>query len=172
MLLEHDSQEVAVIDTTGSFDFQRVLHVLGRRIRYAQQTSGTLHDDSSPAQAITLLERVRLSRVFNLTGLIEVVEEIKHILVESDHAVIASEANISENQLQASLAEQNPLKPQGIPEHRLSGRIVFLIIDNVTNVLGAELSIGQIHGTCHLEIEVQHLFHINEPSICCIEACP
>ena len=101
------------------------------------------------AQATNLLERVRLTRVFNLTGLLEVVEEIKHILVKSDRVAVVSKIANSEGH-EASLAEQMPTQAEDKSVRPTPRSIGFLVVDNVTNILNAELSGSQIHGMCHL----------------------
>ena len=100
-------------------------------------------------RAIALLERVRLTRVFNFIGLLEVVEEMKHVLLKSDRVALVSKIANSEV-YEASLAEEISTQSKDKSDRQLPRSIELLVVDNVTNILDAELSGNQVHGMCCL----------------------
>lgn len=84
-LLSHPAREVAVIDTTGSFDVLRFHEALCLRL------CGLVDDKSVEEEAATVLDKLKILRAFDFTGLSEAIKELEESL--SSLAAASEEQN-------------------------------------------------------------------------------
>ena len=179
-LINHEKGEIAFIDTTGSFSPLRLRDVLAFRLqaksrRAKFQQAGYIYEKAPQSsdvvgqavteQATTILDRVKVMRVFEYAGVVEAIgevgemweavsrarEEAKEREAQSHNATegIADSEDESEEmlddpgRLERSSQTQNALPPC-LEE---TGQIGVIVIDTITNVVSAMMSKSQVQGT-------------------------
>jgi hypothetical protein len=157
-----------VIDTTGSFSPARLCSVVLSRLQQTAahygnatyRTSLTAEEqEEQQKQAIVILDRVAIMRVFDIYGVIEAVDELRKKAeartkassedgegTQEDSDVPASpsvqqihEAEIADSQDSGSLSPIQPASPMELtedtPTPHPTGEVGLIVIDSITNVI-------------------------------------
>ena len=153
--------EAVVIDTTGSFSPLRLRDVIVERMGGGSTDRGVRKKSREMVEeeAMRMLDRVRIMRVFDLAGVLEAVSEIIGIwevhereTAERREKVRRMEWGIASSQDGEEEEEsvKNLLRESGEEgremEEEEKGCITMIIIDNITNVVNAEISKSQVRG--------------------------
>lgn len=159
-LLQHENEQVALIDTRGTFSpigLRDVLIYQLRRLHDANEQHNSELEDQELVrrdqasdvdhgrQAIHMLERVQVTRVLDFTGMVEEVGEIAERLEEFDE--IRVPAKILDSEDDGEDDNDNDDRPPG-PRTKNSkkGRISMVIIDNIASVTSAIMETNQTQG--------------------------
>ena len=194
-LLTHELGEVAFIDTNGSFSPLRLRNALAYRIeakiqRNSYQESGYMYEKRTSAlenskvaimeKATSMLDRVKVMRVFDFAGVVEAISEVKDMMEEiarksETNPVLAfqkrrDEVGDSEEELDE---EEEELQPESRQEGAVLGNhqgsasseprsvsIGMIIIDTITNVVSAMMAKSQIQGQALLASFMRSLHHL------------
>lgn len=178
-LLLSDQSEATIIDTTNSFDVRRLHKKLvsglhGRRIV-----------DDAKAEAIRVLDRVRIMKAFDFVGMAECVAELRESLetrqrvdpssqaVSGQDAVKIPRATIGDSEDEedmldepASPVKQSPPSPKNKvaeEEHHQN----LLIIDNITFVASPVLKNSHVQGQALLASFMRSLAHLTHTHMVC-----
>ncbi|KAI9864496.1 MAG: hypothetical protein M1824_005201 [Vezdaea acicularis] len=155
-LLAHSSSDccVAVIDTTGQFDVRWLFKLLKQRLRAVDHSAATAArrdgpDDGKGAdeEALALMGRVKVMRVFDFAGVVEAVGEVREGLEgDNDRGGLRGQERGKELVVGDSQAdddeegeEEDALDPTTRKEEEEAERgekVGMLIVDNISNVLG------------------------------------
>lgn len=184
-LLKSELGEAALIDTTGSFSPLRLRDVLAFRLqarlqRERYQQSGYMYEEvrlareetaeGLVAKATSMLDRVKVMRVFDFAGVVEAISEVSrsietHLTMEETGRAVnvkkRPEISDSEDELddnedpQADHAACSSATANGG-----NGRVGMLIIDTITNVVGSVMSKSQIQGQALLTSFMHSLHHL------------
>lgn len=181
-LLGNDKGEVALIDTTGSFSPMRLREVIlsrllkSRQPDYQQldyvyqplQANAQTSDDVIVEEATSLLDHVKVMRVFDFAGVIEAISEIGEMWEREIDCVRGhlgvnpragdtiidnseeDEAGLSDENENAtgSIQVNSPSAASGIEKSNgKSGHIGMIVIDTMTNVVSSMISGNQVQGT-------------------------
>ena len=190
-LLTHPLGEVAVVDTNGSFSPLRMqkalLYRLEAKVQHnSYQESGYMYERRTLAlgnskeamieKATSMLDRVKVMRVFDFAGVIEAISEVKELVESTTQTadkplVVAIEKKIEvgdsedeedeeDEELQADPQRQivNLDELQGSHPH--SSPIGMVIIDTITNVVSAMVAKSQIQGQALLASFMRSLHHL------------
>lgn len=180
-LLSTPKGEVAIIDTSGTFSPVRLRDVIALRLRTQQQRtkyqqSGYVYakvaTDPEPvgegfvSEATSMLNRVKVMRIFDVAGLTEAVGEIAEICEQAPSVpvengpsrravVVDSEDDLSEDDSCAegfdTGGEAEPLVSQHdnmMPSW--DGKIGMIIVDTIASILGPLMGKSQIQGNREL----------------------
>lgn len=182
-LLGNDKGEVALIDTTGSFSPLRLREVIlsrllkrSRQPDYQQlgyvyqplQANAQTSDNVIVEEATSLLDHVKVMRVFDFAGVIEAISEIGEMwerevdyvrghldvnpragntIIDDSEEDEASLSDEIENATQ-SIQVNSPGAASGVEKsNRKSGHIGMIIIDTMANVVSSMVSGNQVQGT-------------------------
>ncbi|KAF2455951.1 P-loop containing nucleoside triphosphate hydrolase protein [Lineolata rhizophorae] len=192
-LLAQSSWHVAVIDTTGTFDVVRLLDVLIHRLRaqVCSESTSVASDEELAKRAEGLLERVRIMRVFDFTGLMEAIRELKEKLGEPNRMVVEHGRGIGSGRTESgcnkvtramipdSEDEDDEMLLDPSPEKNLDGLeetlsmesdevtkeaenlLKMIVIDNVTHVAGPTLKKNYVQGQAFLTSFLRELTYLS-----------
>ena len=181
-LLTYKLGEVAFIDTTGSFSPLRLRDVLAYRLeakiqRNSYQESGYMYEKRTSAlenskkaivdQATSMLDRVKVMRVFDLAGVVEAISEVNERMEETTQkfekpplvAVGKSSDEIGDSEEEPD-EEDEALQggdPHSDPHSGPTGMIIF---DTITNVVSAMMAKSQVQGQALLASFMRSLHHL------------
>ena len=191
-LLAQDHGEAALIDTTGSFSPVRLRDVLAYRLQARHERTGHKHSgyvyEKSIAkgdrgtfidEATSMLDRVKVMRVFDLAGVVEAVSEIGEMIeassaeqrkdsVEEDSAKKKRyKVGDSEEESDDEMLDDQPLRndqavePGSIEGSGIhDGSIDMIIIDTITNVASSMVSKSPVQGQALLASLMRSLHHL------------
>ncbi|KAK4693697.1 hypothetical protein P7C71_g3751, partial [Lecanoromycetidae sp. Uapishka_2] len=161
----HAKSQIAIIDTTGSFSPTRLRDVLVYRLeakhqRQSYQQSGYVYAKTSIStekfveEAIALLDRVKVMRVFDLAGVIEAVGEVGQMIEPALETSVKNverkqEIGDSEDDDEEDGEESSPPKPapvDGSAAGHESDQVGVIIVDNIANVVSSLMSKSQTAG--------------------------
>ncbi|KAL9135131.1 MAG: hypothetical protein Q9175_003684 [Cornicularia normoerica] len=190
-LLTHKLGEVAFIDTTGSFSPLRLRNTMAYRLEAkiqhnSYQESGYMYEKRTSAlenakeaiieKATSMLDRVKVMRVFDFAGGVEAISEVNELMEEVAQKfeklpVVAfekgrneigdSEEELEEDEeLQAEPGRESVVLGdfQGSDPH--SGPIGMIIFDTITNVVSAIMAKSQVQGQALLASFMRSLHHL------------
>lgn len=183
---------MAFIDTNGSFSPLRLRNALAYRIeariqRNSYQESGYMYEKRTSAlessrealieKATSMLDRVKVMRVFDFAGVVEAISEVKDMMEETAQKakkpkVVANrrrrdevgdseeELDEEDDELQAEPRRESVTlgNHQGSGPH--NGTIGMVIIDTITNVVSAMMVKSQIQGQALLASFMRSLHHL------------
>ena len=182
---------MAIIDTNGSFSPLRLRNALAYRIeakiqRNSYQESGYMYEKRTSAlenskaaimeKATSMLDRVKVMRVFDWAGVVEAISEVKDKMEEiaqkcENPPVVAfqkrrskvgdSEEELSEDEeMQAEPRQESVTlgNHQGSEPH--SGSVGMIIFDTITNVVSAMIAKSQVQGQALLASFMRSLHHL------------
>lgn len=168
--------EVAIIDTSGTFSPVRLRDVLAARLRdqrqrttyhqsgyvYAKQPAESeLVTEELTQEATSLLDRVKVMRVFDVAGLSEAVTEVAEICEQRTNsdlekgvrrrvAVADSEDGLSEDEDREASVTKKPAEESGPPDHDTmliqDESIGMILIDTIANIFGPLNTKSQVQG--------------------------
>ncbi|KAL9098238.1 MAG: hypothetical protein Q9163_006069 [Psora crenata] len=159
-LLTHVSGEVVFIDTAGSCSPIRLRDVLVSRLNPhpPEKTAGAgrLGDGEDIKEANSVLDRVKVMRVFDLAGIAEAVSEVADI-IERDAPVVnigpggrpirSGPRQISDSEDELAEAEDSEIEPQVLDKTRTAPPYAcMVIIDAITNVVSSAVAKNQLQG--------------------------
>jgi len=171
-----------VIDTTGSFSPLRLRDVLAFRLearvqRDRYQQSGFVYENKSSRneenrtelidQATSMLDRVKVMRVFDFAGVVEAVAEVKETRERSSQREYMpkdpktrtrDEVHDSEEEID----DDDTPSVNTLPKTRkaANGTIGMIIVDTITNVVSSVMSRSQVHGQALLASFMRSLHHL------------
>lgn len=176
---------MALIDTTGSFSPHRLRDVIAFRLqarleRGRYQHSGYVYERVSDGgrttealldEATSMLDRVKVMRVFDFAGVVEAVGEVAQ-MIEAAHrggeetaggvtGVRNDEIGDSEEELEDD--ETQPDKETSSGHRDIGeevGRVGMLIIDTISAAVGQVMSKSQIQGQALLTSFMRSLHHL------------
>lgn len=191
---------MAFIDTNGSFSPLRLRNALAYRIeakiqRNSYQESGYMYEKRTLAlenskeammeKATSMLDRVKVMRVFDFAGVVEAISEVKdkmEVIAQNGEMppVVAlqrrrgevgdSEEELSEEEDVQAEARQESVtlgNHQGSEPH--GGPVGMIIFDTITNVVSAMMAKSQVQGQALLASFMRSLHHlISRHHICTI----
>ena len=160
-LLAFPLGEVAFIDSFGSFSPLRLRDVLVFRLqakyhRESYQQSGYVYEKAQPKaeesrqgfidEATTMLDRVKVMRVFDFAGIVEAVGELgemrEHVLRVSGKAAGKARAEIDDSEEELD-QDEDPLAQQVSKD---AGQVGLIAIDSIANVVGSLMAKSQTQG--------------------------
>ena len=164
----YEKGEVAVIDTTGSFSPVRFRDVLVFRLEARSQRDSYQHfgdvyeqnqskmgqtRDKQVEQATSMLDRVKVMRVFDFAGVIEAVGEVREMkerssldTKKSTGATIRERHEVCDSEEELDQDEFLPKTPGSDVGNTSVGTIGMIIVDTIANVVSSAMNKGQIHG--------------------------
>ncbi len=160
-LLAFPLGEVAFIDSSGSFSPLRLRDVLVFRLqaknqRESYQHSGYMYEKAQPKaeeakegfvhNATTMLDRVKLMRVFDFAGMVEAVGELGEMR-ERVPRVPGKVTGKTRNEVDDS--EEELEQDEDPPAEQVSkdaGQVGLIVIDSITNVVGSLMAKSQTQG--------------------------
>ena len=165
-LLTYKLGEVAFIDTTGSFSPLRLRNVLAYRLEAkiqhnSYQETGYMYEKRTSAlesskeamieKATSMLDRVKVMRVFDFAGVVEAISEVNELMEEvgkrSDEIGDSQEELDGEDEgLKGSDSRSNP--------------IGMVILDTITNLVSAMMAKSQVQGQALLASFMRSLHHL------------
>ena len=190
-LLTHKLSEIALIDTTGSFSPIRLQNILAYRLEAkiqhnSYQESGYMYEKRALAlehskeamikEATSMLDRVKVMRVFDFAGLVEAVSEVNElmeVMTQQSHEAsirVLEKKKLEIGDSEDELDEDEEL--QGGPQREsaddeypqesasCSGLIGMIIVDTVTNVVSAMMAKSQVQGQALLASFMRSLHHL------------
>lgn len=180
-----------MIDTTGSFSPVRLRDVLAYRLEARQQReryqeSGYVYEkitaaegpskDDLIAKATSMLDRVKVMRVFDFAGVTEAVGEVNEMIeMTCADAVRAPKARatrksgeVGDSEEELDDEEEPPEEPLGHRDdaHR-DGKVGMIIVDSIANVVGSIMSKSQVQGQALLTSFVRSLHHLTSRNHIC-----
>lgn len=194
-LLNNKNGEVALIDTTGSFSPLRLRDLMvsrlmkrSRQLDYQQvghvyeplQAEAKASDDII-VEATSLLDHVKVMRVFDFAGVIEAVNEIgemweREVDHVDDHPAVSprEESRIiddsegdevsfsNENENERENEQLNSTRAANYHEesNRKSGYVCMIVIDTMTNVVSSMISGNQVQGTLMVDAPIRACFNV------------
>jgi len=187
-LLCFTTSQVAIIDTTGAFSPVRLRDILVYRLeaqyqRQSDQQSGYVYEkrsmsnDSFVEKAISMLDRVKVMRVFDLAGVIEAVSEVGQM---TERASQNSQINVkskkqevgdSEDEFDEDDEEAPPKFASADTETNVdheTNQIGMIIIDTISNVVSSLMSKSQTTGQALLVSFMRNLSHLATRHHTCI----
>jgi hypothetical protein len=145
--LSNDNLEVAILDTTGTFDVLRLHSAILSRLKLRTENG----IDSEGVEII--LKRVKIMRVFDFIGIVESVSEISTALEKDKTSRTPTRNNpvaeprameIPDSEDELSDTDSTPFRePERPPEPLRTG---MLIIDNITSAMNPLLRSNHIQG--------------------------
>jgi len=177
---------VALIDTTGSFSPLRLRNVLAFRLqarleRASYQQSGYVYERASldteqsredvVGKATSMLDCVKVMRVFDFAGVVEAVGEVGQMLAMSQQecraiggaAKMARGDEIGDSEEELDANEDPPGKHSSNHNEGGDGKIGqlgMLIVDTITSVVSPVMSKSQIQGQPLLTSFMRSLHHL------------
>ena len=132
--------------------------------------------DELEGRATSMLDRVRVMRVFDFAGMVEAVGEVREMREKSllGAETSASTATKRKNEVNDSEEEPDaeddpPTKPVVQSWKQADGIIGMIIIDTITNVASSMMSKSPVHGQALLATFMRSFRHlVNSHSICSI----
>ena len=186
-LLSFPLGEVAFIDTLGSFSPLRLRDVLVFRLeakhyRESYQQSGYMYEKAQPKaelaeqdlvhNATTMLDRVKVMRVFDFAGMVEAVGELGELgeMRERVPSVPGKAAEKTRNEIEDSEEEhdqdEDPLLEQFSKD---AGQVGLIVLDSIANVVGSLMAKSQAQGQALLASFMRSLhFLTSRHHICTI----
>ena len=201
-LLSHPRGEIACIDTTGSFSPWRLREVLVFRLeaqsqRDSYQQSGFVYEKVKSnahatrkeliGQATSMLDRVKVMRVFDFIGVLEAVEEIGVMREANAHRDdVAEETAVSRRREEVGDSEaetedeedrscqptvSGPMSAQTMNAETeveaFKSQIGMIVVDTITNVVSSTVSKSQIQGQALLVSFMQSLHRLTSRNNIC-----
>ncbi|KAL8967055.1 MAG: hypothetical protein Q9197_005640 [Variospora fuerteventurae] len=186
-LIRYEDGEVALIATTDP-PLARLKDILIVRLEQSRRSpafteSGYVHKRRAKPVSPTrdtmnkvslMLERVRISRVFDFPGVIEAVSEFSADLEEDDqagkekldsdgHERSRSIADSEDEAMEDLSAEPEPRAPtDDNPNTPKKPSASMLVIDNIANVLGSTMTKSQVQGHALLANFMRSLHHLTK----------
>lgn len=183
-LLAFPIGEVAFIDSSGSFSPLRLRNVLVFRLqakhqRESDQQSGYVYEKVQPNaeeakqgfvdEVTTMLDRVKVMRIFDFAGVIEAVGELSEMregiprVPGEDPRKTRDEIGDSEEELDE---EEDPPVEQ---VSKNAGQVGLIVVDSITNVVGSLMARSQTQGQALLASFMRSLhFLTSRHHICTI----
>jgi hypothetical protein len=135
LVVDHRDVTVCILDTTGTFDVVRMHQAIVSRI------SASSSSENVNLEAESLLERIKIVRIFDFFGLLEVINEIK-----SDTLTVG--------QPQAGKSIERAVIPDSEDEdsdaeaelHPKTLKIGCVVIDNLTTVMNSLFKTNHVQG--------------------------
>ncbi|KAI9852384.1 MAG: hypothetical protein M1838_000906 [Thelocarpon superellum] len=156
-LLAHQTALAAVVDTTGGFSPTWFRDLVCARIRDAGSLQPQLPSGGEKIEMVrSVLDRVRVMRVFDFAGLVEAVDEVKGDLVGAgnDQGVGKSDVPMLVADSEGEEGDEDQEGDQAGANAVTSGRggemgldIGMVIVDTMTNVTSAMMSHDHVKGT-------------------------
>ena len=181
-MLNDGCGEAAVIDTTGSFSPLRLRDVLIFRLEaqwqhLAYQHSGCMYEGTasrnddklvqSTAKATSMLDRVKVMRVFDFAGVVEAVGEIREMrertsLKTNASATIATKGRgeVHDSEEESDDEAEPPAGKAEKTNESSDENIGMIIIDTFTNVTSSILSQSQVNGQALLASFMRSFNHL------------
>ena len=189
-LLTHKLGEIAFIDTNGSFSPLRLQNILAYRLEakiqhnsyqesgymYEKRTSALEHSKEAMIEkATSMLDRVKVMRVFDFAGVVEAVSEVNELMEDIAQQSNKPSIRVLEKKDEIGDSEDEPDEEedlqgesrresadvshfQGSASH--SGQIGVIIVDTVTNVVSAMMAKSQVQGQALLASFMRSLHHL------------
>ncbi|GAB7353049.1 hypothetical protein MBLNU459_g3602t1 [Dothideomycetes sp. NU459] len=197
-LLSHGATTATVIDSTGTFDVLKLHKCMAARITGVDTDAGRAKSAAAEAAAAAAqaLDRVKIMRVFDFEGMLEGIEEMRedarrlrdtrdrHVdeLDKIPRTTIAdSQADCEgDEMLDGELYHDDEAEGCGDREHCGDGRegagggdgtksYGMLVVDNMTQVVGAVMKSNHVQGHALLASSVRSLRHMaREYSLCAV----
>ena len=183
-LLASPLGEVAFIDSLGSFSPVRLRDVLVFRLqakyhRESYQQSGYMYERSQPDteeakqdsvhNATTMLDRVKVMRVFDFAGMVEAVGELGEMR-EPVPSVVENAAGKTRKEIDDS--EEEPDQDEDSPTEQVSkgaGQVGLIVVDSIANVVGSLMAKSQTQGQALLASFMRSLqFFTSRNHICTV----
>lgn len=177
-LLTYKLGEVAFIDTTGSFSPLRLRNVLAYRLEAkiqhnSYQETGYMYEKRTSAlesskeamieKATSMLDRVKVMRVFDFAGVAEAISEVNELMEEVTQKpkkppiVAVGKRSDEVGDSEEELDEED----QGLKgSDSSSNPIGMVILDTITNVVSAMMAKSQVQGQALLASFMQSLHHL------------
>ena len=161
-LRSHDSAEAVVVDTNGSFEAARLRDVFAWRLQrdvgrdQAAEAADAARLDVN-AKAVAMLDRVKFTRVFDVVGIAQAVQEVADGWEERDRAFealragekkrraaeIPSSQDEEMDEMDAALLASQPYEA---PPDAGSGGTGMIVVDNVASHFSSEMSKNPVQG--------------------------
>ncbi|KAL6713272.1 hypothetical protein ACLMJK_008737 [Lecanora helva] len=175
-LITSEGGEVALIDTTGSFSPLRLRDVLAFRLEARRQRDNYRHSgymyesnqskeagesDELSDQATSMLDRVKVMRVFDFAGVVEAVGEVREMIEQSylsaeksEHARAARKHEIQDSEEELDDDNDDDDNEEGEPSRKAALNlqepavrgIGMIIVDTIANVVNSVMSKSQVQG--------------------------
>lgn len=181
-LLTYNLGEVAFIDTTGSFSPLRLRNVLAYRLeakiqRNSYQESGYMYEKRTSAlenskkaivdKATSMLDRVKVMRVFDLAGVVEAISEVNERMEETTQkseklplVVVGKSGDEIGDSEEEPDEEDEGLQGSDPHSDPHSGPTGMIILDTITNVVSAMMAKSQVQGQALLASFMRSLHHL------------
>ena len=154
-LRSHTMGEAVIIDTNGTFSAARLRDVFVTRLR--AETEDTLSELDLNAGAVSLLDRVKFTRTFDVVGISQAVSESSDTWEARDRDFAARRAHAQANRdtvIPSSQADEDEdvedddvaTQPYQAPPTADHGGVGLIVIDNIANHFGRELSKDPVRG--------------------------
>ena len=190
-LLSHNESDVAYIDANGSFSPHQLHNVLSYRLRARKQQDAFEHtgfiyekrlEDNTTqtieAEATSLLDRVKVMRIFDVAGLSEAVAEVSTTRkmerrsddASAEHKGIDSKrrTEIGDSEEESEDERVSQIRDQGTGfEERDNERNAvtsgdgMIVIATLTGIISANISKSPIHGQAIFASVMRSLHHIS-----------
>lgn len=177
---------MAVIDTTGSFSPLRLRDVIAFRLqakleRERYQQSGYVYErvpdgdrtmEAILDEATSMLDRVKVMRVFDFAGIVEAVGEVAQMIEAAQREGEEKGAGVSSvRKDEVGDSEEELDEDEASPDKHTSGggnegtgrkvvQVGMLILDTISAAVGPVLSKSQIQGQALLSTFMQSLHHL------------
>ena len=151
--------DAAIIDTTGSFSPLRLRDVICNRLRAERQSDpsvSAMNDQTDQDRVNSMLDRVKVMRVFDFAGMTEAIGEIAEVCEQGEMAksakpkgvgqIAANEVPSSQDDEMEGMNEIDDRETEQDHVNSANPGIGMIVIDNIANVLQPELSKNQVQG--------------------------
>ena len=168
--------EVAVIDTTGSFSPLRLRDVLAFRLEARSQRENYQQDgytyeqnqvrnsqnkDLQVEQATSMLDRVKVMRVFDFAGFVEAIGEVRETREKSSLETGTFKGVNTRDRHEVCDSEDESDQGDSLQkDHRTVGTIGMIIVDTVANVVSSAMTKNQSHGQALVTSFMHSLQHL------------
>lgn len=184
-LLSFPKGEAALVDTTGSFSPLRLRDVIAFRLqarleRERYQHSGYVYERMPDGEkttevildeATSMLDRVRVMRVFDFAGVVEAVGEVAQMIEAAQLRAEENEGGTSSVRKDEIGDSEEELDEDEIPPDKETssgnmnidgevGRVGMLIVDTISAAVGQVMSKSQIQGQALLTSFMRSLHHL------------
>ena len=186
-LLSSQNGLAALVDTTGSFSPVRLRDVLIYRLEAREQhewyqQSGFVYERvaqsagdraSLTETATSLLDRVKVMRVFDVAGVVEAVGEVNEMIERSktvfpptrDANSASEKREVGDSEEEESDQGKSPIDQEA--SNTDNGRIGMLIVDSIVNIFGSIMSGSHVQGQALLTSSMRSLTHLTRHNHLC-----
>jgi len=160
-LIHGKGGEAAIVDTAGTFSPVRLRDIIAYRLSLDHRKGNhecceTSNRDAAQAihstkeafldQAARLLDRVKFMRVFDLAGAAEAVAEISQSWDSQIRSPTVEKSMVRHEVASSQGDEVEELESSNPPGRQSQDGVGMLVVDNIANVVGVEMSKNQIRG--------------------------